>query len=104
LLGFALFSLAMTKNYIYILFLFATLITLVLFSVINRKNFVNHFLVLSLALVPLAVNPTLMPAISNIHLARLEKVDTIEMGDINNDGRCDSFEACNGDSNSNSNR
>ena len=32
LLGFALFSLAMTKNYIYILFLFATLITLVFFS------------------------------------------------------------------------
>mgnify|MGYP000545314627 CR=1 FL=1 len=50
LLGFAIFSLAMTKNYIYILFLFATLITLVLFSVINRRNFINHLLVVSLSL------------------------------------------------------
>ena len=94
LLGFALFSLAMTKNYIYILFLFAILITLVLFSVINRRNFVNHLLVLSLALIPLAVNPTLIPAINNYLLGQVEKVDTIEIGDINNDGRCDSFEPC----------
>ena len=94
LLGFALFSLAMTKNYIYILFLFGTLITLALFSVINRRNFVNHLLVLSLALIPLAVNPTLIPAINNYLLGQVEKVDTIEIGDINNDGRCDSFEPC----------
>ena len=104
LLGFALFSLAMTKNYIYILFLFATLITLVLFSVINRRNFVNHLLVLSLALIPLAVNPTLIPAINNYLLGQVEKVDTIEIGDINNDGRCDSFEPCaNGNGNGNGN-
>jgi hypothetical protein len=103
-LGFALFSLAMTKNYIYILFLFATLITLVLFSAINRRNFVNHLLVLSLALVPLAVNPTLIPAINNYLLGQVEKVDTIEIGDINNDGRCDSFEPCaNGNGNGSSN-
>ena len=101
-LGFALFSLAMTKNYIYILFLFATLITLVLFSFINRRNFVNHLLVLSLALVPLAFNPTLIPAINNYLLGQVEKVDTIEIGDINNDGRCDSFEPCaNGNDNDN---
>ena len=108
LLGFALFSLAMTKNYIYILFLFATLITLTLFSFINRRNFVNHLLVLSLTLIPLAVNPTLIPAINNYLLGQVEKVDTIEIGDINNDGRCDSFEPCangngNGNGNSNSN-
>jgi hypothetical protein len=94
LLGFALFSLAMTKNYIYILFLFATLITLALFSILNRRNFVNHLLLVSLALIPLAVNPTLIPAINNYLLGQVEKVDTIEIGDINNDGRCDSFEPC----------
>jgi hypothetical protein len=108
LLGFAIFSLAMTKNYIYILFLFATLITLILFTFINRKNFVNHLLVLSLTLLPLAVNPTLIPAISNYLLGQVEKVDTIEFGDINNDGRCDSFEPCtsgndNGNGNGNGN-
>ena len=102
LLGFALFSLTMTKSYIYILFLFAILITLVLFSVINRRNFVNHLLVLSLALIPLAVNPTLIPAINNYLLDQVEKVDTIEIGDISNDGRCDSFEPCaNGNGNGN---
>jgi hypothetical protein len=100
LLGFAIFSLAMTKNYIYILFLFATLITLFIFSFVNRKNFVNHLLVLSLTLLPLAVNPTLIPAISNYLLGQVEKVDTIEFGDINNDGRCDSFEPCAGGSGS----
>jgi hypothetical protein len=104
LLGFAFFSLAMTKNYIYILFLFATLITLALFSVLNRGNFINHLLVLSLALLPLAVNPTLIPAIDNYLLGQVEKVDTIEIGDINNDGRCDKFEPCaNGNGNGNGN-
>jgi hypothetical protein len=94
ILGFAIFSLAMTKNYIYILFLFATLITLFLFTFVNRKNFVNHLMVLSLTLLPLAVNPTLIPAISNYLLGQVEKVDTFEIGDINNDGRCDPFEPC----------
>ena len=108
LLGFALFSLAMTKNYIYILFLFATMLTLVLFSVINRRNLVNHLLVLSLVLIPLAVNPTLIPSIKNYLIGQVEKVDMIELGDINNDGRCDSFEPCantnaNGDENGNEN-
>jgi hypothetical protein len=94
-LGFALFSLAMTKNYIYILFLFASIITLVLFSIINRKNYINHLLILILCIIPLAVNPTLIPAISSYFVGQVEKVDTIELGDINNDGRCDSFEPCN---------
>jgi hypothetical protein len=94
LLGLALFSLAMTKNYIYILFLFATLITLTLFSILNRRNFINHILVLALALLPLAVNPTLIPAINNYLLGQVEKVDMVEMGDFNNNGRCDSFEPC----------
>ena len=93
-LGFALFSLAMTKNYIYILFLFASIITLALFSIINRKNYVNHLLILTLSLVPLAVNPTLIPAISGYFVGQVAKVDTVELGDINNDGRCDSFEPC----------
>jgi hypothetical protein len=94
----------MTKNYIYILFLFATLITFFMFTFINRRNFVNHLLVLSLTLLPLAVNPTLIPAISNYLLGQVEKVDRIEIGDINNDGRCDSFEPCsNGNGNGNGN-
>jgi hypothetical protein len=106
LIGFAIFSLAMTKNYIYILFLFATLITLFMFTFINRRNLLNHLLVLSLTLLPLAVNPTLIPAISNYLLGQVEKVDRIEIGDINNDGRCDSFEPCssgNGNGNGNGN-
>ena len=103
-LGFALFSLAMTKNYIYILFLFASIITLALFSIINRKNYVNHLLILTLSLVPLAVNPTLIPAISGYFVGQVAKVDTVELGDINNDGRCDSFEPCaNGNGNGNGN-
>jgi hypothetical protein len=103
-LGFAIFSLAMTKNYIYILFLFATLITLFMFTFINRRNLLNHLLVLSLTLLPLAVNPTLIPAISNYLLGQVEKVDRIEIGDINNDGSCDSFNPCsNGNGNGNGN-
>jgi hypothetical protein len=94
LLGFAIFSLAMTKNYIYILFLFATLITLFMFTYINRRNFLNHLLVLSLTLLPLAVNPTLIPAIGSFILGQVSKEERVEVGDINNDGSCDSFEPC----------
>ena len=84
------------------------MLTLVLFSVINRRNLVNHLLVLSLVLIPLAVNPTLIPSIKNYLIGQVEKVDMIELGDINNDGRCDSFEPCantnaNGDENGNEN-
>jgi NADH:ubiquinone oxidoreductase subunit K len=107
ILGFAIFSLAMTKNYIYILFLFATLITLAIFAIVNRKNFIHHLLVLSLTLLPLAFNPTLIPAISSYLNSQIGKVDAIEMGDINNDGRCDSFEPCaesNGNANGNENQ
>jgi NADH:ubiquinone oxidoreductase subunit K len=98
----------MTKNYIYILFLFATLITLAIFTIVNRKNFIHHLIVLSLTILPLAFNPTLVPAINSYLNSQIGKVDAIEMGDINNDGRCDSFEPCakikgNGNGNGNGN-
>jgi hypothetical protein len=96
LLGLAIsvFGLAMTKNYIFILFLFAFIPTLFVFSVIKRKRFVTHILILSIAVMPLAFNPQLVPAISSYFKGQVAKVDTIEIGDINNDGRCDSFEPC----------
>jgi hypothetical protein len=98
------YSLSMTKNYIFILFLFAFIPTLLVFSFIKRKRFVTHILILSIAVMPLAFNPELVPAISNYFKGQVAKVDTIEIGDINNDGRCDSFEPCansNGNGNGN---
>jgi hypothetical protein len=106
LLGLAIsvYSLSMTKNYIFILFLFAFIPTLFAFSFIKRKRFVTHALILSIAVMPLAFNPELVPAISNYFKGQVTKVDTTEMGDINNDGRCDSFEPCaNGNGNGNGN-
>ena len=51
---------------------------------------------------PLAFNPELVPAISSYFKGQISNVDTIEIGDINNDGRCDSFEPCaNGNGNGN---
>jgi hypothetical protein len=65
-------------------------------------------LILSLAILPLAFNHELVPAISSYFKGQLAKVDTVEMGDINNDGRCDSSEPCtnlnNNTSNSTSNK
>jgi hypothetical protein len=84
----------MTKNYIFILFLFAFIPTLFVFSFIKRKRYVTHILILSIAVMPLAFNPELVPAISSYFKGQVTKVDTIEIGDINNDGRCDSFEPC----------
>jgi hypothetical protein len=98
------YSLSMTKNYIFILFLFAFIPTLLVFSFIKRKRFVTHILILSIAVMPLAFNPELVPAISNYFKGQVAKLDTIEIGDINNDGRCDSFEPCansNGNGNGN---
>jgi hypothetical protein len=92
----------MTKNYIFILFLFAFVPTILIFSFIRRKRFVTHILILSIAVMPLAFNPELVPAISSYFKGQIAKVDTIEIGDINNDGRCDYFEPCangNGDGN-----
>jgi hypothetical protein len=90
----------MTKNYIFILFLFAFIPTLLVFSFIKRKRFVTHALILSIAVMPLAFNPELVPAITSYFNGQVAKVDTVEIGDINNDGRCDSFEPCaNGNSN-----
>jgi hypothetical protein len=96
LLGLAIsvYSLSMTKNYIFILFLFAFIATLIPFILIKRQRFVTHALILSIAVMPLAFNPELVPAISSFFNGQLSKVDTIEIGDINNDGRCDSFEPC----------
>jgi len=93
-LAFSVYSLSMTKNYIFILFLFAFIPTLLVFSLIKRKRFVTHILILSIAVLPLAFNPELVPAISSYFKGQVTKVDTISMGDINNDGRCDSFEPC----------
>jgi hypothetical protein len=96
LLGLAIsvYSLSMTKNYIFILFLFAFIATLIIFSFIKRQRFVTHILILSIAVMPLAFNPELVPAISSYFKGQIAKVDTIEFGDLNNDGRCSSFEPC----------
>jgi hypothetical protein len=93
-LTFSVYSLSMTKNYIFILFLFAFIPTLLVFSFIKRKRLITHILILSIAVMPLAFNPELVPAISSYFKGQVTKVDTIEIGDINNDGRCDSFEPC----------
>ena len=96
------FGLSMTKNYVFILFLFAFIPTLLVFSFIKRKRFVTHILIMSIAVMPLAFNPELVPAISNYFKGQVAKVDTVEIGDINNDGRCDVFEPCaNGNGNGN---
>jgi hypothetical protein len=94
-LGFSIFSLAMTKNYIFILFLFAFIITLTILSLIKPKNILTNFLILILALFPLTVNPTLIPAISGYFAGQLAKPESSVVGDINNDGRCDSLDLCN---------
>ena len=95
-LGFSIFSLAMTKNYIFILFLFAFVITLTVFSLIKPKNLLTHLLILVFALFPLAVNPTLIPAITSYFSGQLAKPESSIAGDINNDGSCDKFEFCSG--------
>ena len=103
LLGLAIsvYSLSMTKNYIFILFLFAFIITFLFFIFIKRKMFITHILILGIALIPLSFNPELVPAISTYFNGQINKVDTIELGDINNDGRCDSFEPCANNSDTN---
>jgi len=103
LLGLAIsvYSLSMTKNYIFILFLFAFVATLIVFSFIKPQRYVSHILILSIAVAPLAFNPELVPAISSYFKGQVAKVDTIEIGDINNDGRCDNFEPCANNGNGN---
>ena len=103
-LAISVYSLSMTKNYIFILFLFAFIPTLIAFTLIKRQRFVTHILILGIATMPLAFNPELVPAITSYFKGQIAKVDTIEIGDINNDGRCDSFEPCaNGNGNVNVN-
>ena len=93
-LAFSVYSLSMTKNYIFILFLFAFVFTLLVFTFINRKRYMTHLLILIIATMPLAFNPELIPAISGYFNIQVTKIDTVEQGDFNNDGRCDSFEPC----------
>jgi hypothetical protein len=93
-LAFSVYSLSMTKNYIFILFLFAFVLTLLVFSFIKRKRHVTHILIFSIAVMPLAFNPELVPAITSFFKSQVTKVETTDGGDINNDGRCDNFEPC----------
>lgn len=93
-LAFSVYSLSMTKNYIFILFLFAIVPTLLIFTIAKRQRLVTHILILTIAVMPLAFNPELIPAIASYFNGQVTKVDTIEIGDINNDGRCDPFEPC----------
>lgn len=96
LLGLAIsvYSLSMTKNYIFILFLFAFIPTVLIFMLIKRKRLITHILILAIAVMPLTFNSELIPAISGYFNVQVTKVDTVEIGDINNDGRCDDFEPC----------
>jgi hypothetical protein len=93
-LAVAIFSLSMTKNYIFILFLFAFMLTLIFFTFVKRRMFVSHILILGIAVLPLSFNPELVPAISSYFKGQLAKVDTMQFGDLNNDGMCFTFEPC----------
>jgi hypothetical protein len=88
------FSLSMTKNYIFILFMFGFILLFAFGIVSNRKDFLKHLSVLLIAVFPLVCNPTLVPAISNYFGGQLAKEDTLSIGDFNNDGRCDVYESC----------
>ncbi len=91
---FSLYCLSVTKNYIFVLFLFAFIFTLIVFSFINPKRFIAHILLLGIVLMPLAMNHQLLPAISNYFNGQVNKVDTLALGDLNNDGRCEPLEPC----------
>jgi hypothetical protein len=84
----------MTKNYIFILFMFGFILLFAFGIVSNRKDFLKHLSVLLIAVFPLVCNPTLVPAISNYFGGQLAKEDTLSIGDFNNDGRCDVYESC----------
>lgn len=93
-LGIAVFSLSMTKNYIFILFLFAFIITITIFTFTKRKNLFAHLLILVIALIPLAVNTSLIADISAYSKGQLTKPQMSFAEDINNDGKCNKFELC----------
>jgi len=57
--------------------LFAFVPTLLVFSFIKRKRLITHILILSIALMPLAFNPELVPAISSYFKGQVTQVDTI---------------------------
>jgi len=84
----------MTKNYIFILFMFGFILLFAFGIVSSRKDFLKHLSVLLIAVFPLVCNPTLVPAISNYFGGQLAKEDTLSIGDFNNDGRCDVYESC----------
>jgi hypothetical protein len=88
------FSLSMTKNYIFILFMFGFILLFACGLISNRKDYLKHLAVLLIALFPLICNPALVPAIGKYLGGQLAKEDTLSIGDFNNDGRCDANEAC----------
>ena len=101
-LGLSVFSLSMTKNYIFILFLFAFLTALIFFSISRKKEFLTHLAVGAIFLFPLACNPTLIPAISEYFSGQLAAPDSQIVGDLNNDGICNGFELCDSNPSQNS--
>jgi hypothetical protein len=65
-----------------------------LFSIFYRKNILIHIAILFLSLVPLAVNPTLVPAVTSYFSGQLETTKDKIVGDLNNDGVCGNSEPC----------
>jgi hypothetical protein len=91
-LAFSIYSLSMTKDYIYILFLFSILGTLLILSVFRSQKFLLLFLILGIAVLPLFFKPQLIPAISNFFEGQVTKTTTAD--ELNNNGRCEYFEPC----------
>ena len=102
-LGISVFSLSMTKNYIFILFLFAFVLSFVFFSISRKPKHLTQLVIALIFVIPLACNPTLIPAISEYFSGQIAKSDPEILGDLNNNGRCDLLELCNSNGNSNVN-
>ena len=92
--GISIFSLAITKNYVFVLFLFAIGMTILIFGVLKRGNRLTLIAILFLTAFPLTVNQSLVPAITTYFSGQLAKPESSVIGDVNNDGRCDDFEFC----------
>jgi hypothetical protein len=93
----------MTKSYIFILFLFAIAISLVFFSINRNSKHLTQLVIALIFVIPLACNPTLVPAISEYFSGQIAQPEQEILGDLNNNGRCDLLELCNSNSNSNGN-
>ena len=89
--GISIFSLAITKNYVFVLFLFAIGMTILIFGVLKRGNHLTLIAILFLTAFPLTVNQSLVPAITTYFSGQLAKPESSVIGDVNNDGRCDDF-------------